>query len=675
VSVKPPFLQALYEEKLEPFFVLLSGVSLAVSFLPILPFEPAWEPAWIAAVLCGTPIFWQAGKSLVQRKLSVDVLVSTGITASVIAGFSFQTGHHGHGYIFAAGEIAFIMAVGHWLEERTVTKARTGIESLVNLTPQTARRIQSGNSLSEGADVHEEEFIAAAEVRSGDILRVLPGETVPVDGEILTGITSIDQSVLTGESMPVDKAAGETVFGGTVNRFGSFTMRAANVGKDSSFARMIQLIKDAEGRKSPLERIADRWAAALIPVALFTAAAVAAAGYFVLGTSGEEALKRGITILVVFCPCSLVLATPTAVIAAIGNASYKGILIRSGEVLERLGKINVLCFDKTGTLTYGKPQLCEIQNLSERQEMTGDESLAVLSLAASAEKYSEHPLAACIVAAAEERHLTLFPAEDFEMIQGQGISVTINGQRIIAGNERLLERFNVTINTETQQRADECFRRGETVIYVAESGENRRLLGLLSLADGVRKTAKEVIRRLHLSGIGTVLLTGDNERAAEHIGLLTGAERIEANLLPADKTERIELLQKTGKSVGMVGDGLNDAAAMKTADAGIAMGKIGSDLTINTADVVLMGDNISLLPFLIRLARKTKRIIIGNIWLSMSINAVAVCLAATGILGPVMGALVHNAGSCFVVFNASRLLKVKDIADMTREIGVSKQKP
>ncbi|MDR3181825.1 MAG: cation-translocating P-type ATPase, partial [Planctomycetaceae bacterium] len=628
-----------YGEKLEPYLIALSGLSLAASFLHLLPSESAW----IAIIVSGTPIFRHAAQSLANGKLSVDVLIATGIIASIAANFALQNGHHSHGYLFAAGEIAFIMAIGHYLEERTVAKARSGIESLITLTPQTARRIQS----------EHEDIIPASEVCSGDVLRVLPGETVPVDGEILTGTTSLDQSVLTGESMPVDKTAGETVFGGTVNRFGSFTMRATHVGEDSSFARMIRLIKEAEERKSPMERLADRWASALIPAALFTAAAVAAISYYVFAASGEEALKRGITILVVFCPCSLVLATPTAVIAAIGNASRRGILIRSGEVLEQLGKINTVCFDKTGTLTYGKPQLSGIHCLG------GNALPEVLSLAASAEKQSEHPLAACIVEAAMEQSLPILQADDFELIPGQGISVTINNRRILAGNNRLLERFNVMPDTEAMQIAETSFMRGETVIFVAEGGERARVLGIFTLADSVRETAKEVVRRLHQSGVETVLLTGDNERAAEHIGMLTGVKRIEANLLPADKTERIKLLQQSAKRTAMVGDGLNDAAAMKTADAGIAMGRIGSDLTINAADAVLVRDNIEQLPFLLQLSAKTHRVIIGNIILSMSINILAVCFAASGLLGPVLGALIHNAGSCSVVLNASRLIYVK----------------
>ncbi|GHT10873.1 heavy metal translocating P-type ATPase [Planctomycetales bacterium] len=629
-------------EKLEPYLIAVSGLALVASFFRLSPIEPSW----IAIIVCGTPFFCEAGKSIVRGKLSVDVLVTTGITASIIAGFCFQNDHHGHGYIFAAGEVAFIMAIGHYLEERTIAKARAGIENLVKLTPQTARRI---------GDANTETIISAKDVQENDTLRVLPGEIVPVDGVVISGNSSIDQALLTGESLPVDKAVGDDVFGGTVNQYGSFTFRAVKVGDDSSLARMIQLIQEAEDKKSPSERIADRWASGLVVASLFIAVATAAVSYYFFATDIEEALKRCVTILIVFCPCSLVIATPAAIIAAIGNAARRGILIRSGEALEQLGSITTVCFDKTGTLTYGKPKLQHIENMNN--EDTPDD---LLILAASAERHSEHPLAQCIVTAADERKLPLLPAESFEMIPGNGIIVTINNRKIIAGNKRHLQQFGVAVNDAVQQRANEFFERGEMVIYLAETGTDKRLLGLLALADTPRETAKTVTEQIHRLGIGTVLLTGDNERTAEYIGKLTGIDRVAANLLPADKAEIIETLRKDGSRCTMVGDGINDAAALKTADVGIAVGKVGNDLTLGAADVVLVGDRIDKLPFLLRLAKKTKRTIIVNICLSMTINAAAICLAATGILGPVLGALIHNAGSCFVILNASRLLGVKE---------------
>ncbi|MDR0520885.1 MAG: cation-translocating P-type ATPase [Planctomycetaceae bacterium] len=641
-------------EKAEPCLIALSGLALAAGFFHILPFEPAW----LALLLSGTPIVWEAAKSLRQLKISVEVLISTAMISTVIAYLLFPepsgTGQHGHSYLFAGGEVAFIMALGHFLEERTIAKARSGIESLLRLAPQTARHVEGG--CPNCPDKETETLIPVSEIRSGDILRVLPGETVPADGEILTGHTSVDQSLLTGESMPADKSPGDTVFGGTLNQFGSFTMRAAGTGEDSSLAGMFRLLKEAESKKSPLERTADRWAAFLVPAALLTAVLTGAVSLAVLGNTGEESFRRAVTILVVFCPCSLVLATPTAVIAAIGNASRRGVLIRNGEALEQLAAVNVAAFDKTGTLTYGKPKLADIISFAP-----DNEEAQLLALAASAEKWSEHPLAKCIVEAAAERNISLLPAEDFEMYPGKGISARLNGQPILAGNAALLEQFQVPLPSGVPPR--ETF--AGTVIWLAAE---RRVIGLLTLTDTLREEAAEVVRRIHGLGLTTVLLTGDNRAAAEQIVRATGILRGHAGLLPADKVTLLEEI-KRGKHLpvpatlpvktAMVGDGLNDAPALKAADVGIAMGKAGSDFTVNAADVVLMGDNLSRLPFLISLAVKTRRTIFGNIILSMSINAAAVFLAAAGILGPVLGALVHNAGSLLVVMNASLLLRVK----------------
>ncbi|GHT28168.1 heavy metal translocating P-type ATPase [Planctomycetales bacterium] len=654
----------VWKERLEPLMLILCGIALFFSFLHIFEYV---DLAWLAILYCGFPIFREAVQSLVSRKISVDVLISTAITACIAAHFVFSgesssAQHHEHSYIFAAGEVAFIMAIGHWLEERTIAKARAGIEALIKHTPNTARRIANGGD--------NEEIISAAAVEIGDILRVLPGETIPVDGEIISGSTSLDQSVLTGEPLPVDKTAGDDVFSGTINRFGSFTMRAMKTGQDSSLARMIKLIEEAEQKKSPAERTADKWAGILVPIALLTAVLVTAVGWYFTG-SIEEALKRGITILVVFCPCSLVLAAPTAVIAAVGNASRRGILIRSGEALEQLGGVNVICFDKTGTLTKGEPVISGV--------VGGTSSAAnVLPLIASIEKHSEHPLAQCIVKAAQEQQIDIPVSNEFQLLPGYGISAEIDGQRYYAGNAKLMNELNVKLTGEIRKQTDECFARGETVIYLAgiDNAEvsNARtegvsplsenlhspLIGFLSLSDSVRETSKNVIEQLNKSNITTGLLTGDNRRAAENIAAQTGIQWVEADLLPAGKVDEITALHKSRQRVAMVGDGLNDAAALKSADVGIAMGKIGSDLTIEAADIVLVGDDIARLPFLIQLARKTKKTITGNICLSMGINALAVLLAAMGILGPVLGALVHNAGSLFVVFNASLLLRVKE---------------
>jgi heavy metal translocating P-type ATPase len=638
-------------EAIEPYLIAVSGASLIVSFFCHLPVDAAW----IAIIISGAPLFYTAGQAILRRQNSVEVLIAIAIFSTILAEFCFPAEHGHHSYLFAGGEVAFIMALGHWLEEWTISRARAGIENLVKLTPKTARKL----------DGETESIVLTAEVQQNDILRVLPGETIPADGEIVTGNTSIDQSLLTGESLPVDRIEGDSVFGGTTNQFGSFTMRATSIGEDSSLARMIQLVREAEQKKAPMERLADQWAAFLVPAALFTAVVVGVVTYFLteIDTAAEESFRRAVTILVVFCPCSLVLATPTAIIASIGNASHHGILIRSGEALEQLAAVNVLAFDKTGTLTHGLPKLTSVQSFD-----IGYDSNGILSLAASVETLSEHPLAACIVDAAAEKNLELLTTTEFEMFRGEGISAKLaeplaaGSQTILVGNDRLLTRFGVEPTEFQKSQAAERFAFGETVVWVAFAEQpltEPLAVGFLSLADTIRESSKEAIGEILSRDIAVMLLTGDNHRSAQRIGEMSGITDVKAELLPNGKVEAITALQVAGSHVGMVGDGLNDAPALKTADVGIAMGKIGSDLTIDAADVVLIGDDIARLPFLLRLAKKTKRTIMGNICLSMGINAVAIVLASSGLMGPVIGALVHNAGSFFVVLNASLLLNVR----------------
>jgi heavy metal translocating P-type ATPase len=635
-----------FYEVCEPYFIAVSGISLLFSFFHF--FARPFDMAWIAVILCGAPIFYEAAVTLRQRRISVEVLISTAILATILADMFFPA-ESGHPYIFAGGEVAFIMALGHCLEEWTIARARAGIENLIRLTPQTARKCE-GDS---------ETVIPASEVQRNDVLRVLPGETIPVDGEIVAGNTSVDQSFLTGESLPVDRFEGDSVFGGTINCFGAFTMRATRVGEDSSLARMIQLVQSAEQKKAKIERIADRWAAILVPVALLTAMAVGMITHLLLGNA-EESLRRAVTILVVFCPCSLVLATPTAIIAAIGNASRHGILIRSGEALERLGTINMLAFDKTGTLTYGQPRLTSVQSFDKEYD-----SNEILALAASVETLSEHPLAACIVDAAAEKNLELRRMSEFEMFRGEGITVCLagvsEGERVVVGNNRILKRYALELSDLQKAQAEKHFGLGETIIWVARQNQNTSgmVLGFLTLADTIRETSKKMVKQIRNNGVEVMLLTGDNDRSAQNIGEQSGITNIHSNLLPDDKVAVIEEAQNHGSSVGMVGDGLNDAPALKIADVGIAMGRVGSDLTVDAADVVLIGDDLSRLPFLVRLARKTKQTILNNIALSMSINAVAILFASSGMMDPIVGALVHNAGSILVVLNASLLLNIK----------------
>jgi heavy metal translocating P-type ATPase len=599
----------------------ISFVSLAVSFFDIgvLPFDAAW----ITVILCGVPIVKEAITGLITKlDIKADVLVSIALIAAVITG-----------EIFAAGEVAFIMTIGAYLEKRTITKARAGIEKLIKLKPVSARCIRDGR----------ETIIPAQEVKSGDTLRILAGETIPVDGVITKGRSSIDQSVMTGESLPVDKAEGEEVLSGTVNQFGTFDMTARKTGEDSSLQRMIRLVESADAGKAKIVRLADKWATWIV----FTALVAAAAAWFFTGE-----IIRSVTVLVVFCPCALVLATPTAIMAGIGNAAKCGILISRGDALERLAKVKRIAFDKTGTLTYGKPAVTRIEPCG-----TGIDSEELLALTASAELRSEHPLGKAITAYyKKEKSAVPEDPENFEVLAGRGVAISVNGRRIFAGNETLLKDCGLELPKHISCDIEREKNKGATVIYVMD---DIQVLGFIVLADTPRPDSAGTVESIHKTGINTVLLTGDSARTAEHIAEIAGIKNIHANCLPENKLAIIGEYQKQGEPVCMVGDGINDAPALKTAYVGIAMGGIGSDIAIEAADIVLAGDDIKAIPHLLLLAKRVMRIIRINVCLSMLLNFAAIALAITGLLNPVAGALVHNAGSVAVIFNSSLLLKWK----------------
>ena len=595
--------------------LVLGGISLGLSLLNSklqfihLPFDIAW----IAIILCGVPIILEAVIGLITRfDIKADVLVSLALIASVLI-------HED----FAAGEVAFIMQLGSLLEDLTVANTRAGIEKLVHLTPQTARVINEGT----------EQIIPAEKVRISDIIRVLPGETIPVDGIIISGQTSINQAVMTGESLPVDKSVGDAVSSGTVNQFGSFEMRATKVGEDSSIQRMIRLVQSADADKAKIVGLADRWATWIVVIAL------TAAGLTWLIT-GE--IIRAVTILVVFCPCALVLATPTAIMAAIGNATKHGFLVREGDALERLASANRITFDKTGTLTYGTPDVTAIVSVSLYTE---DE---IYAFAASAEQRSEHPLGKAIV---KDYGKQIEPATDFRMQPGIGVEAVIRGKKVKAGNLKSI--MGCLRSDEASEQAEKYIKRGSTVIYVVIDEETA---GFIVLSDTLRKESRSMIERIHALGIVPVLLTGDNRNAAKNIAEQLGISELRAECLPEDKLEAIGKMQTQGDKICMIGDGINDAPALKKADIGIAMGGIGSDIAIDAADIALIDDEIKELPHLLALSRRMMRTIKINLTFSMTLNFIAITLAITGLLGPVIGALVHNAGSVAVIINSALLL-------------------
>lgn len=606
--------------KKEIILLVISGISLLLSLFHIpLPFSIAC----VAIILCGVPIILEAIIGLVTAfDIKADVLVSLALVASICIG------EH-----FAAGEIAFIMQLGALLEDLTVAKARAGIEKLVHLTPQTARVLRNGT----------EKIIPAEQVQVQDLLRVLPGETIPVDGVITDGQTSINQAVMTGESLPVDKTVGDAVSSGTVNQFGAFEMRATKVGADSSIQRMIQLVQSADAGKAKIVGLADRWATWIVAIAL-TAAALT----WLL--SGQ--IIRAVTILVVFCPCALVLATPTAIMAAIGNATKHGFLVREGDALERLVGVTKIMFDKTGTLTYGTPKVIAQKSLLPERSDT-----ELYALCAAVEQFSEHPLGKAIVQSYQQMHGAISQkAEQFQMWTGRGVSAQVSGVSVLAGNQKLLEEQQISVPKAAQADIQAALQKGCTVIHIVADG---KFAGYLVLSDNVRTESAGMIAQLKDLNVQPVLLTGDHENAAAAIASQLQMTEVHANCLPEDKMRWIADEQQKQESVCMMGDGVNDAPALKKANVGIAMGGIGSDIAVDAADIALVDDEVKELPHLLGLSKRMMVTIKCNLTFSMSLNFLAIILAMTGILNLVVGALVHNAGSVLVILNSAWLLKWK----------------
>ena len=610
---------------------IVSGAFLLASLVLMLTgHRLAVDPAWVTVLISGIPLVYLAfTRIFFQKWISSALLISMAMVASIAIG-----------ELFAAGEVAFIMAIGAILEDMTVARAKKGLSKLITLAPANGRRISRRDGMQ------MEEMIPTVQIVMGDLLRVLPGETIPVDGRILSGSTSVDQAILTGESLPVDKTVGDEVFCGTINCFGSIDMEATKVGEDSSLQNLIRMVKEAENKKAPMQRIVDKWAVWLVPIAL----GIAVAAFFVnwaLGFDIMVALKRSVTVLVVFCPCALALATPTSIMAAIAQATKHGVIIKSGEALEKMGKVDTIAFDKTGTLTYGKLEVSDILPFK-----LGFNETTLLELAASAETRSEHPLGKAVATHARESGIALPEPINFHMDAGKGISAMVSGDDIICGSEGYLKENGVEINEAGISELERLRAQGKALILVAANGS---CVGVIALSDVLRPTAGEMVRKLSDMDTETVLLTGDNGKTAEYFSRQVGITSVRADLLPEEKVANIISLQNEGKLVCMIGDGVNDAPALKTATVGVAMGNMGSDIAVEAADIALMGDDISRIPYLKRLSRSTLNTIKGNITASMCINFVAVTLSVLGLLNPVTGALVHNVGSILIVLNAALL--------------------
>ncbi len=601
---------------------IVGAVFLILSFvLPRMGIDLFIDPAWVTVIISGIPLLYLAVWRIIYNPGISKISSALLIVIAMFAAIAIDD-------LFAAGEVAFIMALGAILEDKTTERAKKGLKKLISLAPTKGRIIINDR----------EEMIPAEEIKQNDRLRILPGEIIPVDGMIVTGETSVDQSIMTGESLPVDKGIGEEVFCGTINCFGAIDIKATKVGEDSSLQKLIHMVQEAENRQAPMQRIADKCASWLVPVALVIA---------VMTGLITQDIVRAVTVLVVFCPCALVLATPTAIMAAIGQATKHGVIIKSGEALEKMGKVDTIAFDKTGTLTYGRLEVSDITSFDKSIDERD-----LLLLTACAEAKSEHPLGKAIVTCAKEKGLSLIESKDFQMTSGKGIYAEVCKRRLFCGNEKYLKENNVEIDKQVYVKLEELCTQGKASVLVAEE---ERCIGILALSDVLRSEAKDIVSKLADMNTKTVLLTGDNKKTAEYFAEKVGITEVYAELLPEEKVENIQKIQNKNKKVCMIGDGVNDAPALKIANVGVAMGSMGSDIAVEAADIALMSDDISKIPYLKRLSNATVNTIKFSITLSMLINFIAVTCSVLGLLTPTTGAFVHNAGSCFVVLIAAFL--------------------
>ncbi len=605
---------------------LLSGFAVLMSLLAHFYGTPLAELllSLVAVLISGTPVVSRALRSLFkERRITASLLITIGMIAAIAIG-----------EYFAAAEVAFIMALGEYLEDRALDKSKSSLFALLELVPTHARRLHP--------ETREEEDILASEVRLGDLLRILPGESIPSDSVVEHGESSVDQSVLTGESLPLDKTVGSELLCGTTNLYGVLEVRCTRETKDSSLNKMLHLVEEASKSKSPIQRQADKWASALVPIALL----IAVLTYIFTGQ-----IINAVTVLVVFCPCALVLATPVSIMAAIGHASKNGVLIKHGAALEELGSLSAIVFDKTGTLTQGALRVSDTHYFGDITQRELDTWIA------RAEKRSEHPLAKALMRHYKEQYADSLLTnddvrDDFRMLPGQGVHLQAEGREILCGNESLMRQHAVRLDDSVAADILRLRSEGKALIFVAM---DQTLVALIALSDTLRQGALELVPQLQSLGMSVSMMTGDNQVSAQYLASQMGIEEVHGELLPEDKLKRIREKQEAGHQVAMLGDGVNDAAALKAADVGIAMAKAGSDIAIDSADVALYGEDISKLVYLRKLSRATLGSIRFNIALSLVLNIAAVTLAVAGLIGPVIGALLHNVGSVLVVLNASRL--------------------
>jgi Cd2+/Zn2+-exporting ATPase len=614
--------RTFWKERRSFIFLSLSGVTLGLSWiLGWMGLDPLNLPTAFAVaslILGGYPIVKSAIKTLLIPDLNVDTLVSiAAISATVVGAYR------------EAATVIFIMLLGEFLEGVTVGKTRKAIASLIQLSPKTAwvRR------------ENKEVQVPIEDVKPREVVIVKPGERIPVDGKIISGCASINQSTLTGESIPVEKETGDKVYCGTFNESGSCEIETTQVADDTKLAQIKRLILEAQAEKSPIQRVTDRFARYFIPAILL----IALTTFLITGDP-----IRAITILIVACPCALVLGAPTAVVAAIGNAARQGILIKGGVFLEQMGRLKTLLMDKTGTLTQGRPKVVEIKGLD------GVNEKEVLYWAAIAEKRSEHPLARALTEKAEELGLSIPHPQSFENFRGKGVKVEWNSKTTVVGSSEMLKEEGIEIPPSAKGLLESKQSEGLTSLLIAL---DHRLLGIISIADTLREGAKEAIHKIKEQGVSEIwMLTGDSALVADRIGKQLGI-RYEAKLLPEEKVKSVKEWKRRGRVVAMVGDGVNDAPALAAADIGIAMGAVGTDVAIETADIALMTDELKKIPTVIQLSQKALRVIKENLIFALVFNTVLVLLSAQGWVTMILGAVMHQASSLLVILSSMRLLR------------------
>lgn len=618
--------------KMKELFSGLHFTIISIAFfvlnvvLNLLKIETVFKPVWISIFISSFPFLVGAVKNLMKCKIKNSLLISIAVIASVFVG-----------EYFAAAEIAILMAIGELLEDYTVDRAKKGLNDLISSTPKKAKKLFKTD------DSYTVEEVPIEEIENGDLIRVMPGEIISVDGIIKEGFASIDQSILTGESLPVDKTVGDEVFCGSINCFGSIDIIAKDV-ENSSLQKFIDLVERAEKEQTPMQTVIDRLAVKLVPTALLIAIAtfvIMVLSKFDLYTS----INRAVTVLVVFCPCALFLSTPTAVMASIGQASKHGVIIKTFNALEKLAKVNKIAFDKTGTLTYGKLNVNDIENFSD----FSDEK--IMSLISSLESKSEHPIAKSVTEYLDEKNIKKENVENFKMKIARGVEGEILGNKYFCGNEKYFRENNINIKDNAKEKIEKYSSEAKNIILF---GDEKEVLSIVTLSDTLRENAKDMVNDLKDFGIEPLLLTGDNLSTANYFSEKVGITNVKAELSPEEKFENIKNL-KENNVVCMIGDGINDAPALKLADVSVAMGKTGSDISIESANIVLMGHDVSKIVYLKKLANATVKTIKFNIIISLLINFVAVILSVLGVLNPLVGAIVHNLGSILVILNASLL--------------------